>query len=76
MVPIFENRLSFTEGLGNLIFGIVLPTWDVFSDIYFGYSLMKKACRFRQKTSLDGAIFPYWGSQILTHKNKGRIMYS
>ena len=76
MEPISENRISFTECLSNLIFGIILPTWDVFSDIYFGYSLMKKACRFRQKSSLDGAIFPYWDSQILMHKNKERIMYS
>ena len=76
MEPISENRISFTECLSNLIFGIILPTWDVFSDIYFGYSLMKNACRFRQKNSLDGAIFPYWDSQILMHKNKERIMYS
>ena len=68
MEPISENRISFTECLSNLIFGIILPTWDVFSDIYFGYSLMKKACRFRQKTSFTIENWCYFSDELKSYR--------
>ena len=41
----FLNRMSIVEAIVAIIFGMVLPTWDVYSDIALSHSFIsRKVC--------------------------------
>ena len=59
-----EDAMSAVDAITTTIFGIGLPSFDVYSDIFFAYTLVKPECRYKtedevqlQTLILDGAIY-------------------
>ena len=50
------DGMSAMDAVTATIFGIGLPSWDVYSDIFFAYTLMKVECRDKD------------GGDVYTHK--------
>ena len=48
------DGMSAMDGVTTMVFGIGLPSWDVYSDIFFAYTLMKVECRY-----WSGAVYPH-----------------
>ena len=36
----FQNKMPFMEAIVLFMFGIILPTWDVWSDVSLSYKMM------------------------------------
>ena len=41
-----DSVMSFFDALFTFLFGVALPSWDVYSDVIFGYTLSNPRCNY------------------------------
>ena len=41
-----DSVMSFSEALFTFLFGVGLPSWDVYSDLIFAFTLAKPRCNY------------------------------
>ena len=41
-----DSVMSFFDALFTFLFGVALPSWDVYSDVIFGYTLSIPRCNY------------------------------
>ena len=63
-VKVGEKRsMSHTDALFMFLFNVCLPTWDVFTDLFFSYTLLQPICN---------EYYNQWQYYVEKHNWKGK----